>query len=166
MVKLLVEEFGDNLAKVDSKGNNVLHLAVEHQLPDMIDFIFDLWKRHGGDATPLGHRTNNEHLTPLCLAAKKGWRHMFGHLLQKSCITHWKYGPVKCMWLPLQGLDYVSEKGEENEVLCAMDHIIQEGHADLLMLPLMQELLVQKWERFAKYYFMGNFVSALVQAIL
>lgn len=92
---------------------------------------------------------------------------MFDLLLRKSCKTNWTFGPVKCTWLPLRGIDFVSEHdGWPKEESCALYHIIKENRAELLMVPLIQELLEQKWDRFAKHYFIESFLSAVLQAVL
>lgn len=163
MVQLLVESFGSSLELEDSYGNNLLHLAVEHQLPQMYDLVVALWKKwmpnNARDTMPLTKRVNSDGLTPLCAAAKYGHCEIFEHMLTATCEVQWSYGPVTCMWFPLEDVDYIA--GHKSG---AIEHIVQEGHLDLLMLPLIQEVLTKKWDSFAKPLFMSRFKWALAQA--
>jgi len=77
------------------------------------------------------------------------------------CEIQWSYGPVTSILLPLDDVDYIP--GADSG---AIEHIVREGHLDLVMLPLVQDLLTQKWEAFAKGIFNRRFRMALVQSIM
>mmetsp|Transcript_87364 Transcript_87364/g.168115 ORF Transcript_87364/g.168115 Transcript_87364/m.168115 type:complete len:693 (+) Transcript_87364:81-2159(+) len=163
MVRLLVQEFGAPLEQEDSHGSNLLHLAVEHRLPEMHDLVLELWKdwapQHAVNPLPLTKRVDSNGLTPLCAAAQYGYCEIFDHMLNATCEIQWTFGPIACAWLPLDGLDYIP-----GHVSGAIEHVIHEGHLDLLMLPLIQELLTKKWDSFARTLFIERFELAILQA--
>ncbi len=119
LVELLIKH-GADMDLVDSNGNNVLHLLVIQNLPEIYSKYKKLWiqkqeekaKADGGDkkdggpkSEPLWKRLNNDHLTPLTLSAKLGQKDMFSFLLDERKITQWTYGPVSCVLYPLDQLD-------------------------------------------------------------
>jgi len=163
MVRLLVQDFGASLEQEDSHGSNLLHLAVEHRLPEMHDLVLTLWKDWAPERAinnkPLTQRVDSTGLTPLCAAAQYGYCEIFDHMLNATCEIQWTFGPIACAWLPLEGLDYIPGR-----VSGAIEHVIHEGHLDLLMLPLIQELLAKKWDSFARDLFIERFTWAIVQA--
>lgn len=149
----MVFKYGASLEEVDSNGNNLLHLTVIHRLPEMYDALCRLWQewapQHAEDAdVPLGKRKNGEGLIPVCLAAKSGFADMLDHMLQTTCETEWSFGPVTCILMPLDGFDHIP-----GTTLSALEHIIEEGHLDLVMLPLVQELLALKWKHVRSHFF-------------
>jgi hypothetical protein len=52
---------------------------------------------------------NNDGMSPLTLAAHLGHKKMFSHILERSKIVHWTWGPVSCSLYPLEGLDFPPE---------------------------------------------------------
>eukprot|EP00930_Biecheleria_cincta_P004981 TRINITY_DN10590_c0_g1_i1.p1 TRINITY_DN10590_c0_g1~~TRINITY_DN10590_c0_g1_i1.p1 ORF type:complete len:737 (-),score=83.20 TRINITY_DN10590_c0_g1_i1:156-2366(-) len=165
VVHEMIWSYSASMEDEDSNGNNILHLAVEQRLPEMYDFIISTWgewaEGHAQNRDlPLTRRRNKENLTPLCLAAKYGYAGIFDHILNTTCETEWTFGPVTSVLLPLDEVDYIP-----GVAVGAIEHIIQEGHLDLLMLPLIQELLTRKWEVFAKDRFTWRFKMALSLAI-
>ncbi|CAK0839579.1 unnamed protein product [Prorocentrum cordatum] len=132
-------------------------------LPEMHDTILSLWGEiHTTSARePLTRRPNKEGLTPLCAAAKYGLADIFNHMINSMCETQWSFGPVTCVVLPLDGLDYIP--GEESG---AIEHIVREGHLDLVSLPLVQELLAKKWEAFVQDIFIRRFKWSLLQSVM
>eukprot|EP00931_Biecheleriopsis_adriatica_P038633 TRINITY_DN22101_c0_g1_i1.p1 TRINITY_DN22101_c0_g1~~TRINITY_DN22101_c0_g1_i1.p1 ORF type:complete len:507 (+),score=60.78 TRINITY_DN22101_c0_g1_i1:308-1828(+) len=165
MVREMVWSYNASMEDEDSNGNNVLHLAVVQRLPEMYDFIVSMWSewaegRAENQDMPLNRRRNKENLTPLCLAAKNGYADIFDHILNVTCETQWRFGPVTSVLLPLDEVDY-----SPGVAVGAIEHVIQEGHVELLMLPLIQELLTRKWDVFAKDRFIWRFKMALSLAI-
>lgn len=155
---------GASLEEADSYGNNVLHMTVEHKLPEMYDSILALWKQWAPKYAkqpdvPLMQRSNRDGLTPLCSAATYGYREIFNHMLESTLQLQWAFGPVTSSLLPLADLDYIP-----GTMSGAIEHIVREGHLDLIMLPLIQHLLQKKWEAFAKSSFTSRFWVALARA--
>lgn len=165
VVRKMIWSYGASMEDDDSNGNNILHLAVEQRLPEMYDFITSIWSEWADSNArnkdlPLSRRRNKENLTPLCLAAKYGYAGIFDHILNVTCETQWRFGPVTSVLLPLDEVDYIP-----GVAVGAIEHVIEEGHVDLLMLPLIQELLTRKWEVFAKDRFTWRFKVSLSLAI-
>lgn len=175
LVREMVWKYSANPMLQDSQGSNLLHLSVWHRLPAMYDAVFDIWKEFVEQNTATrntrcfrcGSSDNPETdvdvdgLTPLSLAAKRGLHDMFSHILKKSCETQWTFGPVASLLLPLEGLDFC--QGPQKS---ALEHVIREGHLDLISVDLVQELLARKWRLFAQQIFMRRLFLALLNAIL
>jgi len=104
----------------DSQGNTALHMLVIHNLPGMYSFVDSLWsdlyenvpeKRAG--RPPLRQVRNSAGVTPLQLAAQLGRARMFEHIMNASCQSFWKYGPIQAMHYPLDDLDGVHANVDE-----------------------------------------------------
>lgn len=142
----------------DTHGNNLLHLLVLHNLPDMYAFVKSLFKQsfphlsapstdpNNPLVTPWTSR-NSDGFTPLTLAANIGSMDMFSFLLEEQKQTQWTYGPVSCFLYPLAELDlYIKKEGESESVQCgALELIVNSAHTELLMHPRMIDLVKQKW---------------------
>ena len=48
IVEYLLQQ-GANPAEVDSQGNNALHMAIIHGIPEMYDLLMAQWKAHGDE---------------------------------------------------------------------------------------------------------------------
>ncbi len=80
---------------------------------------------------------NNDGMSPITLAAHLGHKDMFEHLLERSKITLWTWGPVSCSVYPLIGLDFPPEPvfaahgltaGQSAGTLhSALDNILDQG---------------------------------------
>lgn len=143
LVKKLLKAGADATAQ-DTHGNTCLHLAVIHNQPDMYDLVCKEWTGKALDRV-----VNEDGLTPILFAARHGFKDMYGHILGRTCVTEWSYGPVTCQRMPL--LDVDTRQGDARGALL---EIVENGHTELLELPLMQELLQRKWDCYgAKLYY-------------
>ncbi|KDO31442.1 hypothetical protein SPRG_04057 [Saprolegnia parasitica CBS 223.65] len=118
----------------DRFGNNALHLAVVHDLPDVYDFAIKyamltypyacppdftvdastydlpsfLKRLQSGDKTSFNRflrQYNDDYLTPLTLAAAMGKTAMFQHQMMQQTTTAWVYGPVTAKMIPLRDFE-------------------------------------------------------------
>lgn len=117
----------------DRFGNNALHMAVLHDLPNVYDFalqyamerlarhdanastgkrtdsLFEFMKRADDCAYDTMHafltQRNEDELTPLSLAAAIGSSRMFDHILQRATSVAWRYGPITAVHVPLLDLE-------------------------------------------------------------
>ncbi|KAK3266993.1 hypothetical protein CYMTET_24421 [Cymbomonas tetramitiformis] len=175
LVGMLVKNFGIQvLEDTDTWGNNCLHMVAIHQLETMYDCLMELWKQHADDKRPaLTQQENEEGLTPLSKAASLGYKEIFKHMLRDTAEPFWTYGPVSCVILPLEGLDYIPEVDVEEQDLQgppkrdkgAMFQILKEGHVELLELPLIQELITVKWKKYAEEEFVKRFYWAIAYVL-
>ena len=112
-----------SLLQVDSNRNNILHMLVICNLPEIYAKfkarwlekklsagIYDVFKNKGKKPktmkqTNLWNRLNNDNLTPLTLAADLSRTHMLSWLLNERKIVQWSYGDVSCVLHPLEQLD-------------------------------------------------------------
>jgi len=159
----------------DSLGNTVLHLCTLHEHDNMYDFVCDRYegvlavaKAEGGEPaaaaaarTPLEKVHNNKDQTPLVLAAQRGSRLMFEHVLERAKQVQWSYGPVTCLLYPLEELDLIPGSPEG-----ALECIVDQEHHHLLEVPRVIDLLTKKWETFGRRIFFQNFVKTLLFMVL
>ncbi|KDO31441.1 hypothetical protein SPRG_04056 [Saprolegnia parasitica CBS 223.65] len=124
-----------SIAMTDGFGNNALHLAVVHDLPDVYDFAIKhamalypyacparfepanaapydlsafLKQLYGTDKAAFSQflsQPNGDNLSPLTMAAAMGKSTMFQHILSAQTTTAWMYGPVTAKMIPLRGLE-------------------------------------------------------------
>ena len=132
--------------KKDRYGNNVLHLTVIHNQPDMYEHAL----RHNNPADP--HVSNNDGLTPLALAAKLGKKEMFDKILEISSRHYWSYNTVTCSAYPLKSLDTIGADGSTdwNSALMMIVRGKKEGHFNMVSHFVVHQLLEEKWNKFAR----------------
>jgi transient receptor potential cation channel subfamily V protein 6 len=138
IVDILLRAGADALAQ-DTHGNTCLHMAVIHNQPEMYDQLCKSCTK----PKELEQCENGDRLTPLLFAARSGYQEMFNFLLERICVTEWSYGPVTCKRMPLMEIDT-----KQRERPGALEEIVEQGHLNLLCLPLVQELLQRKWDCF------------------
>ena len=138
IVDILLRAGADASAR-DTHGNTCLHMAVIHNQPEMYEQLCKSWAK----PKELEQCENTDTLTPLLFAARGGYQEMFNFLLERICVTEWSYGPVTCKRMPLLEIDT-----KQRERPGALEEIAEQGHLDLLCLPLIQELLQRKWDCF------------------
>ena len=155
---LLIER-GCDSSKADRFGNGVLHLAVIHNQPDM---YYHALNHPENPADP--EMCNNDHLSPLALAAKLGKREMFDKILEISSRRYWSYNTVTCSAYPLKSLDTIGDKGQTNwdSALMMIVRGRKDGHLDMVSNHVVHHLLEEKWHKFGLY----KFVRLLVAFIL
>ncbi|CAF0946381.1 unnamed protein product, partial [Didymodactylos carnosus] len=180
LVEILINS-GADMDMADSNGNNILHLLVIHNLPNLYTKYKARWieenhRKKGilnddfspptlvnefDNEVPLWKRLNKEDLTPLTLAAKLGQKEMFSFLLEERKIVQWTFGPVSCVLYPLDQLDLgLPVEGKEVEI-GGLELIVKHAHVDLIMHPRMIDLIDKKWDRFAGRIFFKRFMITL-----
>jgi transient receptor potential cation channel subfamily V protein 6 len=166
----------------DRFGNNALHMAVIHDLPEMAQFIWELDKADPMQP-PLAERANDEGLTPLALAAAMGRVAMFRLLLTCGIREAWVYGPMKGNMVPLRGLDqpYLLGRdrlshcrlamacfcapGEDRVTRCLPSEVpdnVRKGRLELALLPEIRAILDKKWKHFGRRLFLRRFIPILI----
>jgi len=142
LVRQLLERGADAMAR-DTNGNTCLHLAAIHNQPEIFKLVCDMMSGAGAkSARALEDVANADGLTPLLFCASHGYLEMFNFLIDRLCVTEWSYGPVTCRRVPLLDIDTKQRATGR----CALEHIVERGHIDLLGLPIIQELLQRKWD--------------------
>merc|ERR1719197_1564032 len=109
-------------------------------------------------------------LTPLQLACQLGFHDMFSHILNRSTYSSilWKWGPVTQFQINLEGIDSASGLGGEVlELIGRFDakEKTQEMLLDDFMNGFMQNLFVEKWERFGQKMWMVHRLLDLVYLV-
>ncbi|KAM3936033.1 transient receptor potential cation channel subfamily V member 3-like [Leptodactylus fuscus] len=170
VVKLLMENSETNITIQDSFGNTVLHALVtvtEKDKPHNM-FIIDIYDQiiRSCKNKFLEGITNNEGLTPMQLAAKKGKLEMLKYILSREIkdeenkilsrkLTDWAYGPVSSSVYDLKDVDTSSE----NSILEMLVYNTRiENRHDLLSLEPLHTLLQMKWKKFARNTFLMSFL--------
>ena len=93
-------------------------------------------------------------LTPLQTACQLDDHKMFKHILGRTMGILWKWGPVTQNIINLDGIDSASNKGGEVlELIGRFDAKIptQEMLLDDFMEGFLQEIVMEKWEKFGKH---------------
>nr|XP_020664698.1 transient receptor potential cation channel subfamily V member 1 [Pogona vitticeps] len=162
-----------DIAAQDSMGNTVLHALVEiaDDTEDNTKFVTNIYNEIlilGARVSPtlkLEDIANRRGLSPLTLAAKTGKLQVFAYILRREMkmpecrhlsrkFTEWAYGPVHSSLYDLSSID-TCEKNSVLEII-AYSSETPNRHEMLLVEPLNQ-LLQDKWDRFAKHLFYFNF---------
>ena len=104
MVSYLLD-CGADFESCDMYGNNILHLLVIHNLPQMYEYVKKQFIKRGEQqqienikkekttkTIDLWKHRNVDGLTPFTLAAKIGSKSMFGFLLEEQRQVQWTYG--------------------------------------------------------------------------
>ncbi|CAF4856033.1 unnamed protein product [Rotaria sp. Silwood1] len=166
---------------VDSNGNTILHLLVIHNLPKMYTKFKKRWLEVQATVisessnvdddkvastkkkeVPLWKRLNKDGFTPFTLAAKLGVTDMFSFLLDERKIVQWRYGPISCVLYPLDELELEFQQEGGDTPPGALELIVQNAQAELIMHPRIIDLVDKKWERFAGRIFFRRFFATLV----
>ncbi|KAL2095054.1 hypothetical protein ACEWY4_009773 [Coilia grayii] len=163
-----------DVQEADSRGNTVLHalVMVADHSPENTDFIIKMYDHiltKAGQLHPkvrLEAIENNQGLTPIKLAAKTGKIELLKHILQREFqdrksrhlsrkFTEWAYGPVCSSLYDLSSLDS-SEKQSVLEIIVYSTEI--PNRLEMLQVEPLNQLLQEKWRRFAYPVFVMSFV--------
>lgn len=154
IAELLVEH-GADMEAVDSLGNNLLHLAVEHSFPHMYKWVVDRFKQEESlqeipGECPLTRQVNNAEMSPLALAAAQGNKEMFEFLLDQDKLEQWSYGPITACLYPLDLFD--NHSFDSMDPRGALEFIVEHEQTELLMIPRVLLLLKRKWQSYAPLF--------------
>jgi len=157
---------GASLRDQDSYGNTALHLAVLHDHPQMYDWLME---KAGHELLQKGEPQfwdilNKERRTAFTLAAVHGKKRIFQHMLQTRTEVQWVYGPVKCMALPLDGID-MSTAGNRSEYQDVLHAVVENMQLEILMLPEVKDVITKKWDRYGRDLFRARFIDLLVEVV-
>uniref|UniRef100_H2ZM53 Ion transport domain-containing protein n=1 Tax=Ciona savignyi TaxID=51511 RepID=H2ZM53_CIOSA len=146
---LLIEHDCDP-SLTDRFGNNVLHLTVIHDQPDMYYYVL----KHSKN-TPDPNACNNKNLTPLALAAYLGKQEMFEKILEISSKQFWSFNSVTCSAYPLRAFDTIGKDGETdwNSAMMMIIRGTKDRHLDLISNKVVSRLLKEKWKKFGQFKF-------------
>eukprot|EP00668_Euglena_longa_P001503 GGOE01001784.1.p1 GENE.GGOE01001784.1~~GGOE01001784.1.p1 ORF type:complete len:1098 (+),score=322.37 GGOE01001784.1:96-3389(+) len=163
VVDFLVE-YRAPLDTIDAQGNSIFHLLVLHDLPEMYDYVEELWKTKHTDRDP-SLLLNKDLLSPLTYAASLGCKGMFEHLLaKKDTIMEWHFGPTSLCLYPLDEVDYLPHPlpGQKTAIQLLLD----KAHVDLLFIPGVHVIIMQKWVNFAHRIFFSRLAFIIVYFLL
>jgi len=134
-----------------------------------------------GQVKAMEDARNNDDLLPLTLAAKIGCKRMFQKMVALEQKVMWVYPPITCVGHPLRHLDSsrFHAKGDASAgPRCssfwrsstsrrgAIEIIMEMRHLHMLTLPVVADLLAQKWECFAHREFTNaRWKAALVLGV-
>jgi hypothetical protein len=155
--QFLIEQKRDLLRQVDSWGNSVLHWCVMLSLPQMYEVILTLSQHASNLGNNLSSIRNKQGFTPMTLAAQHGSLEMLQTIIDSQREREWEYGNRSShLYLLDDELDPLPhETIHQGGVL---NIIIENGHSNLLKIPIIHDLLQQKWfyivqSRFWRYFF-------------
>ncbi|XP_016089976.1 transient receptor potential cation channel subfamily V member 1-like [Sinocyclocheilus grahami] len=160
----------------DSHGNTVLHalVSIADNSPENTEFVIAMYDHilfktdHLHPKIKLEDIENNEGLTPLTLAAKTGKLGLLKHIVQREFkgrrhlsrkITEWAYGPVCSSLYDLASLD-TYDKNSALEIIVYGSEI--PNRLEMLHIEPFNQLIEEKWERFAKRMFLFNFIVYVI----
>ncbi|KAI4891800.1 hypothetical protein NFI96_014810 [Prochilodus magdalenae] len=177
IVDLLMDKA--DVRRTDSHGNTVLHALVLVANDDlkntdfvisMYDYILTKDAHMNPKRQKLEDIANKRGLTPIKLAAKTGKIGLFQHMLQREfkqeeCrhlsrkFTEWAYGPVYASLYDLASVD-TYEKNSVLEIIVYGTEI--PNRLEMLQIEPLNNLLEDKWNRFAHRIFFFNFICYLI----
>eukprot|EP00051_Salpingoeca_urceolata_P005053 m.69963 g.69963 ORF g.69963 m.69963 type:complete len:1130 (-) comp14027_c0_seq1:297-3686(-) len=155
---------GAHIRSQDVYGNTALHMAVWYERMDIYDLLVarDEVSLDAIDELPnLEHMTNKANLTPLKLAVDRGSIAMFKHILSRHREVGWSFGPLTEFLYPIDELDTFNP-GSALEIAVLRGTLT---HAKLLDIPPMKELLSEKWQEFARFFFISIFIMYLCVSV-
>ncbi|XP_029106575.1 transient receptor potential cation channel subfamily V member 1-like isoform X1 [Scleropages formosus] len=167
-----------NIMETDSLGNTVLHalVLVADNSTENTNFINSMYDHILTRTTKLHPEIlvedieNKEGLNPLKLAAKTGKIGLFRNMIQREFndkeivhlsrkFTEWVYGPVQSSLYDLASVDSY-EKNSVMEIIVYGSTI--PNRPEMLQTEPLSKLLDDKWDRFAKWMFLINFISYIL----
>lgn len=141
----------------DSRGNTALHLAVLYDQKESVDWIM---AHHGHESL---HMLNADGMTPFTLAAHEGNVTMFHHIWDKHMKqVVWRYGSTQLVKFSLLQADSYrtpSSLHRHPKWTSALEIIIQKDIAAFARDPLVEDLVMEKWRKFAKRQYEKKFLA-------
>ncbi|KAM9446101.1 transient receptor potential cation channel subfamily V member 4 isoform 2-T5 [Clarias gariepinus] len=172
-----------DLRRQDSRGNTALHALVHvsdntRENTRFATKMYDLLLINGAKLHPecnLEQVLNNDGMSPLMMAAKLGKLGVFQHIIRREIkddeVRHlcrkfkdWAYGPVYSSLYDLSYLDTCGEDVSVLEILVYNSRI--ENRHEMLSVEPINELLREKWRKFASVTFYISVVSYLFTMIV
>ncbi|KAF3695818.1 Transient receptor potential cation channel subfamily V member 4 [Channa argus] len=172
-----------DLRRQDSRGNTVLHALVHiadntkdntRFLTKMYDLLLIKCAKLYPDCS-LETVLNNDSMSPLMMAANLGKIGIFQHIIRREIkdedVRHlsrkfkdWAYGPVYSSLYDLSLLDTCGEEPSVLEILVYNSR--NENRHEMLAVEPINELLRDKWQKFAAASFYISVVSYLITMII
>jgi len=158
----LLVSHGADPRRQDSRGNNVLHMAVIFEQFAMYQHILS-----HPDTCPDPNTKNLAGHTPLSLAAFLGRKDMFSRIMDLSRKEFWSYNKVSCFSYPLQHFDSIDENGltDWDSSLLKIVQGNKEDHYDMLEDNIVNRLLHEKWDRYSRRTFIKQTLFYLMHMI-
>ncbi|KAI5615260.1 transient receptor potential cation channel subfamily V member 4 isoform X1, partial [Silurus asotus] len=172
-----------DLRRQDSRGNTALHALVHvadntRENTRFVTKMYDLLLIKSAKLYPesnLEQVLNNDGMSPLMMAAKLGKIGVFQHIIRREIkddeVRHlcrkfkdWAYGPVYSSLYDLSNLDMCGEDVSVLEILVYNSRI--ENRHEMLAVEPINELLREKWQKFAAVTFYISVVSYLITMII
>ncbi|XP_042193649.1 transient receptor potential cation channel subfamily V member 4 [Callorhinchus milii] len=172
-----------DLRRQDSRGNTVLHalVAIADNTRENTKFLtkmYDLLLIKCAKLYPdcnLEVILNNDGLSPLKMAAKLGKIGIFQHIIRREIkdesarhfsrkFRDWAYGPVSSSLYDLSAIDTCGEEVSLLEILVYNGKI--ENRYEMLAVEPINELLRDKWKKFAAVSFYLSVISYLTAMVI
>ncbi|XP_044012696.1 transient receptor potential cation channel subfamily V member 5 [Aphidius gifuensis] len=147
----LVLARGADPDKQDTNGNTVLHMLVIYQKVATFNMAYEV-----GASLSL---RNNQHLTPLTLAARLATVEMFFHIMNIEREIYWQIGSITCAAYPLSQVDTIDVTTGTINNNSALNLVVfgeKDEHLEL-MDGVLVDLLNAKWNTFIKSRFYQQF---------
>ena len=120
-------------------GNTALHCLAYHQNTAMIRHLVENHK-----ANLFARNANN--LTPLGLAAEMDYYAVARGIIESTAQVNWSYGPLTSSRYPL----YEIERQPGSSELSIIEMVVTSGSSQLLYVPVIWQLLVDRWISFGR----------------
>uniref|UniRef100_A0A914H3C0 Ion transport domain-containing protein n=1 Tax=Globodera rostochiensis TaxID=31243 RepID=A0A914H3C0_GLORO len=156
----LLIQFGADPDQQDKFGNTVLHMCVIYNKSTMYRYAVSHWSNpaHTYHANNAGH-------TPLTLATKLGQREIFDEMLELMKVEFWRFSDMTCSAYPLDALDTIRLDGTTNfdSALMTVVNGDSADHLEMIGSEVIQRLLKDKWNAFAKRKLFERLLLLLLQ---
>uniref|UniRef100_A0A183CEY7 ANK_REP_REGION domain-containing protein n=1 Tax=Globodera pallida TaxID=36090 RepID=A0A183CEY7_GLOPA len=155
----LLIQFGADPDQQDKFGNTVLHMCVIYNKSTMYRYAVRHW------SNPAHNHPNNAGHTPLTLATKLGQREIFDEMLELMKVEFWRFSDMTCSAYPLDALDTIRLDGTTNfdSALMTVVNGDSADHLEIIGSEVIQRLLKDKWNAFAKRKLFERLLILLLQ---